>query len=42
VTLALGLIAQALNPLDQQQLNDHLSRGPHLGQDPWWLDPVDG
>ncbi|HRH18166.1 MAG TPA: TetR/AcrR family transcriptional regulator [Aquabacterium sp.] len=42
VTLSLGLIAQALNAQDRQHLNDHLSRGDHLGSDPWWLDPVDG
>ena len=42
VALSLGLIAQALNAQDRQHLNDHLSRGDHLGSDPWWLDPVDG
>lgn len=42
VALSLGLIAQALNPQARQPLNDHLSRGDLLGQDPWWLAPVDG
>lgn len=34
---ALGLLLSALPPAERQVLQQHLSRGEALGNDPWWL-----